>query len=103
MPHHFVKNQKLKNEGTNGRTVEQKAPRRKSTKGKGMQKRIKGGLGTIGKKEQKMEVFTSIWRVETNEGQSVNKEKERIPTGRRKIYAGTEQKGETEKEINLLT
>jgi hypothetical protein len=50
-----------------------------------------------------MEVFTSIWTLETNEGQSVNKEKERIPTGRRKIYAGTEQKGETEKEINLLT
>ncbi len=102
MPHHFVKNQKLKNEGTNGRTVEQKAPRRKSTKGKGMQKRIKGGLGTIGKKEQKMEVFTSIWRVETNEGQSVIKRRKGYQRGEGK-YAGRKRKGKTEKEINLLT
>ncbi len=44
----------------NGRTGEQKVQMRKSTKGKGMQKRIKEGLGTIEEKEQKMEVFTSI-------------------------------------------
>jgi hypothetical protein len=35
----------------NRRTVEQKGQMRKSTKGKRMEKRIKGGLGTICRKK----------------------------------------------------
>jgi hypothetical protein len=74
---------------------------RKSTKGKGMQKRIKGGLGTIGKKERKVEAFRKsafgewrqMWdRVLIKRRKGYHLEKENMQGGSKK---GRQRKRET--------